>query len=73
VNEAILLLIIYFLPLYTDFVPNSVNRFTYGWIVCNLIGGLLLANIAITIRVVYKAYKETKKRNMLKEGKLKAK
>jgi len=56
VNEYIFLLILYLLPLYTDFVPSSIQRYNIGWVGCALLGVLLLVNVIISFQTIIKGY-----------------
>ncbi len=53
-NEVVLLLIMYSMMCFTDFVPDLETQYGIGYVACSLIVGHLLVNLGIMIITSFK-------------------
>jgi hypothetical protein len=53
-NEVVLLLIMYTMMCFTDFVPDLETQYGIGYVACSLVAGHLLVNLAIMLTTSFK-------------------
>ena len=53
-NEVLLLLIMYTMMCFTDFVPDLETQYGIGYVACSLVVGHLLANLGIMLTTSFK-------------------
>jgi hypothetical protein len=50
INDMIVLVLTYFNFLFTDLIPEPVNRYFIGWFYVGFVGILLMTNLSVMIR-----------------------